>query len=240
MLSRTLRILGTVLLFLAGVPLFARPAPFEGETVEAQVKVHHAGGRASRSGNADVVVWLTPLGHDASPPATPARHYRMVQKDKRFRPHVLAVPVGAPVEFPNLDPWFHNVFSMYKGERFDLGLYEAGTSRTVRFDRPGVSFIFCNIHPEMSAYILALGTPYFAVSNDLGQIRIADVPPGRYRLEAWFERAESAEMSKLSREITITETPVSLGNIEVQESPLAVPPHTDKRGQPYEPDRAPY
>ena len=102
------------------------------------------------------------------------------------------------VEFPNLDPWFHNVFSLYKGERFDLGLYEAGSSRTVHFERAGVSFIFCNIHPEMSAYVLALGTPYFAVSDHRGNIRIADVPPGRYRIEVWFERAESPDTAKLS------------------------------------------
>jgi hypothetical protein len=92
----------------------------------------------------------------------------------------------------------------------------------------------------MSAYILALGTQYFAVSNNLGQIRIADVPPGRYRLEVWFERAESPAMAKLSREITVTDATTSLGNIEVQESPLAIPPHTDKRGQQYQIDRTPY
>jgi hypothetical protein len=236
--SRGSKIL-VILLVMAGTAV-ASAATTEGVTVDAQVIVRHVRGKASRSGNADVVVWLTPVGRDIHPPPARARRYQMLQKDKQFHPHVLAVPVGAPVEFPNLDPWFHNVFSMYKGERFDLGLYEAGSSRTARFDRPGVSFVFCNIHPEMSAYVLALGTPYFAVSNDLGQIRIADILPGRYRLEVWYERAEFSETAKLSREIAISAATASLGKIEVPESPLAIPPHTDKHGQQYQMDRTPY
>jgi plastocyanin len=226
-----------ILLVLVGA---ASAAQSETVTVEALVVVNHVHTNSVHSGNEDVVVWLTSLDRDVHLPPAPERHYQMLQKDKQFHPHVLAVPVGAPVEFPNLDPWFHNVFSMYKGEKFDLGLYEAGSSRTVHFDRPGVSFIFCNIHPEMSAYVLALRTPYFAVSNNRGQIRIADVPPGRYRIEVWFERAESQELAKLAREVTVTASTTSLGIIEVEESPLSIPPHTDKHGQPYENDRAPY
>ena len=228
-----------LLLILAWAPICS-PVQSEASTVEAQVVVNHVHGKSRHFGNEDVVVWLTPLDRDVSPAPARMPHYKMVQKDKQFHPHVLAVPVGAPVEFPNLDPWFHNVFSLYKGEKFDLGLYESGTSRTVRFDRPGVSFVFCNIHPEMSAYVLALETPYFAVSNDRGQIRIANVPPGRYRFEVWFERGESREMAKLSREVTVTDSATSLGTIEVQESPLVIPPHTDKYGQPYQTDRTPY
>jgi plastocyanin len=237
-------IFGTVIMLVMVTISVAHSAAHEGVNVEAQITVDHVHERSGREGNEDVVVWLTPLSPDFHPPPAHARRYQIVQKDKQFHPHVLAVPVGAPVEFPNEDPWFHNVFSMYKGEKFDLGLYEAGTSRTVRFDRPGVSFIFCNIHPEMSAYILVLETPFFAVSNDRGQIKIADVPPGRYRLEVWFERAESADMKKLSREITIGSSAngseVSLGKIEIRESALAIPPHTDKHGQQYETDHPPY
>jgi hypothetical protein len=164
----------------------------------------------------------------------------MVQHDKQFHPHVLAVPVGAAVIFPNQDPFFHNVFSLYRGEKFDLGLYEAGSSRTVRFDRAGVSFIFCNIHPEMSAYIIALDTPYFAASDTRGQFRIADVPPGRYRLHVWYERSESRQTDALARDVNITEPTVSLGTIEVKESERLVPQHTNKHGKPYDIDRTPY
>jgi len=91
--------------------------------------------------------------------------YRLIQKDKMFTPHLLVVPIGSQVEFPNQDPFFHNVFSLFNGKRFDLGLYESGTSRSVRFDREGVSYIFCNIHPEMGAIVLALNTPYYGISG---------------------------------------------------------------------------
>ena len=90
---------------------------------------------------------------------------RLVQKNKSFEPHILVVPAGSMVEFPNRDPFFHNVFSLFEGKRFDLGLYEAGTSRMVRFDRPGISYIFCNIHPEMSAVVITMATPLYAISN---------------------------------------------------------------------------
>ncbi len=234
------KIAGIVCLFVASAISVAYSAQQEATTVEAQAVVNHVHGKSLHSGNEDVVVWLTPLGKNVHPPPARARHYQMMQKNKQFHPHVLAVPLGAPVEFPNLDPWFHNVFSLYKGEKFDLGLYEAGSSRTVRFDRPGVSFLFCNIHPEMSAYVLVLPTPYFAVSNEEGQIRIPDVPAGRYRVEVWFERAESVDVAKLSREITVTDAKTSLGTLQIQESPLTIPAHTDKHGQPYPSDRNPY
>ena len=104
-----------------------------------------------------MVVWLTPLKPDGRPAATGhPGPFRLVQKDKMFTPHLLVVPTGTSVEFPNEDPFFHNVFSLFNGQRFDLGLYESGTSRAVRFDREGVSYIFCNIHPEMGAVVLAL------------------------------------------------------------------------------------
>lgn len=239
MRMRALWIVGMVLLLVLTKTAPGESAPTEGSTVEAQVVVKHVHGK-SASGNADVVVWLTQLDSDTHPVSEPTRHYRIVQKDKQFHPHVLAVPVGAAVEFPNLDPWFHNVFSLYKGEKFDLGLYEAGTIRTVHFDKPGVSFIFCNIHPEMSAYVLALKTPYFAVSNEQGKIKISDVPPGRYHMEVWFERAESPDLAKLAREVTISEPSTSLGTIQVPESPLTIPPHPNKYGEPYHSDHTPY
>src|SRR5246127_2367910 len=109
-----------------------------------------------------------------------------------FTPHLLVVPMGSQVEFPNQDPFFHNVFSLFNGKRFDLGLYESGTSRAVRFDREGVSYIFCNIHPEMGAVVLALNTPYYAVSGAAGMVTIHNVPPGSYRLHLWSEAAQSA------------------------------------------------
>ena len=103
----------------------------------------------------------------------------MVQKDKTFTPHILAVPVGATVDFPNFDPIFHNAFSNYDGQVFDVGLYPPGTSRSVRFSRPGVVRVFCNIHASMSAVIAVLATPYFDTSKRDGKFEIRDVPARR-------------------------------------------------------------
>jgi len=184
-----------------------------------------------KTGNANVVVWLTPVG-SAAPPAS-VLHPRLAQKNKRFEPHLLVVPVGTLVEFPNEDPFFHNVFSLYKGKRFDLGLYEAGSSRSVRFDRPGVSFIFCNIHPEMSAAVVALETPFYAISNSVGEVHIRDVPPGRYRLEVWYERSSPEALGHLARPISIpSEGPAA--TLEVPEVVAASVPHKNKYGADYE------
>src|ERR1700730_19338603 len=106
----------------------------------------------------NVAIWLVPL--EPAGAAIPASNRlpnppQLLQRNKTFEPHVLIVPLGTMVEFPNQDPFFHNIFSLYDGRRFDLGLYESGTKRSVRFDRPGVSFLFCNIHAEMSAVVLS-------------------------------------------------------------------------------------
>jgi len=197
----------------------------------AKVTVERSAAGDKAAGNANVVVWLTPVG--SSPPRLPVVHPRLVQKNKRFEPHLLVVPVGTLVEFPNQDPFFHNVFSLYKGKRFDLGLYEAGSSRSVRFDRPGVSFIFCNIHPEMSAAVVALETAYYGISNNAGEVHIRDIPPGRYRLEVWYERSSPEALGRLARQISVpSEGPVTA--LEVPEVIAASVPHKNKYGADYD------
>ena len=129
----------------------------------------------------DVVVWL--VGGDALPPAP--KKIVLDQRQLQFKPHVLAVRTGTQVEMPNSDRVFHNVFSFHDGKRFDLGLYPVGTSRTVTFDRPGLSRIFCNIHPNMAAYVMAVDSEFFAVTDPSGQFLIAAVPPGTYVYHAW-------------------------------------------------------
>jgi hypothetical protein len=201
------------------------------EDFRAKVTVQRTSAGDKATGNSSVVVWLTPVG--LSPPRAPVIHPRLVQKNKRFEPHLLVVPIGTVVEFPNQDPFFHNVFSLYKGKRFDLGLYEAGGSRSVRFDRPGVSFIFCNIHPEMSAAVVVLETPYYGISNDAGEINIRDVPAGRYRLEVWYERSSPEALGRLARQISIPgEGPVTA--LEVPEVLAASVPHKNKYGADYD------
>src|SRR5438270_1432814 len=127
-----------------------------------------------------VVVWLEPL---AGSPVIPVkvRHAEIMQKDKTFSPHVLAITVGTTVDFPNDDPIFHNAFSNYNGQIFDIGLYPPGTTRSITFRRPGAVRVFCNIHAAMSAVIVVVDTPYFAVNDESGAFSIEGVPKGIYR-----------------------------------------------------------
>src|SRR5215469_9723758 len=153
----------------------------------------------SRAPNREAVVWLTPLDRQSASQIAQPKAVQLVQKDKTFHPHLLVIPAGSTVVFPNRDPFFHNVFSLFEGKRFDLGLYEAGGSRAVVFDREGISYIFCNIHAEMSAVIIALKTPYYGISDRKGMITIADVPPGRYEMHVWDERALPEPLAALTR-----------------------------------------
>lgn len=181
-----------------------------------------------------VVVWLTPIGASVDPPRqTPSQIPRLVQKDKAFHPSLIVVPVGGKVEFPNHDPFFHNVFSLFEGKRFDLGLYESGSTRFVQFDKPGISFIFCNIHAEMSAVVIALATPYFAVSDAHGDLTVPDVPAGRYNLQVFHAAVEPDALHALSREITISAGDTSLGSFSLNEID-AVVAHKNKYGRDYD------
>ena len=111
----------------------------------------------------------------------------MDQRDQTFVPHVLAITVGTIVDFPNSDVTFHNVFSLSKTKTFDLGRYSRGRSKSVRFDRPGVVQVFCDIHSHMSAYILVFAHRYFALTDTSGRFAINGVPPGTYTLAVWYE-----------------------------------------------------
>ncbi len=186
----------------------------------------------------DVVVWLKPLEHAAARDASihvQAKRPVLVQKDKNFEPHLLAVEVGTSVDFPNRDPFFHNVFSLFDGKRFDLGLYEAGATNTVRFDRVGVSFLFCNIHPQMSAVVVAVDTPYFAKSDRGGRVTINGVPEGRYELHVWYERSLPEDLKKLSRSVVVSGPEFNLGTVSLAENPNFTPAHKNKYGQDYAP-----
>jgi plastocyanin len=182
----------------------------------------------------DVVAWLKPSGSEPPPrAAAPKGKVQLVQYHKSFQPHVLVVPVGTVVDFPNRDPFFHNVFSLFDGKRFDLGLYEAGATNSVRFDRVGVCFLFCNIHPEMSAVVVAVDTPYFGNSDASGRILIPNVPDGRYELHVWYERSAPDELKNLTRTVTVSAESRSLGEVSVPENPSFSAAHKNKYGQDY-------
>jgi plastocyanin len=130
----------------------------------------------------NAVIWL-----DAPNAPKLSQTHRVVldQRNLTFYPHVLAVRVGTTVDFPNNDRVFHNVFSFKNGKRFDLGLYPVGDVKKIKFDQPGLSRIFCNIHPGMAAYVMAVDTPYFAVSDHDGRFTLPSVPAGSYAYHAW-------------------------------------------------------
>jgi plastocyanin len=120
------------------------------------------------------------------------------QKNETFVPHVLPVMVGTVVEFPNSDKTYHNVFSLSRAKRFDLGRYAAGRSKSVRFDRPGVVRVFCDIHSHMSAFVLVFSHPFFDVTDTDGRFRLDNVPPGTYTVVAWYEGE-----ARTSRSVTV-------------------------------------
>jgi len=192
-------------------------------------------GAAHISPATSTVVWLTALGADpGGAPGVPPMHAVLQQKNKTFEPHLLVVTKGSTVDFPNRDPWFHNVFSLFNGKRFDLGLYEAGTARTVHFDREGVSYIFCNIHPEMSAVVVVLPSQYFAIPDKQGDFSIAAVPAGRYVFHVWNENAVPAALQALARTVDVSATSHAVGAIRIHVT-TASSSHKNKYGQDYEP-----
>jgi hypothetical protein len=185
------------------------------------------------------VVWLEPIEGTPALPFPPHGRYTLLQKNHMFIPHLSVVPVGSVVSFPNADPFFHNVFSLFDGKRFDLGLYEAGSSKEVLFSREGLSYIFCNIHPEMSAVVLTLSTPLFAVADKDGQFVLHNVPPGTYNVRVWMEGVPQPALDRLERRVHLTPGPVDLGEVRVPAPPQSVLDHANKFGRGYDQDQKP-
>jgi hypothetical protein len=210
------------------------PALAQEVTVSARVKVVQEQASKPAASAANTVVWLSPIDPSTPLKPFPAGPLRLTQHNKSFEPHLLIVPVGAVVEFPNRDPFFHNVFSLFEGKRFDLGLYEAGSTRKVSFDRAGISYIFCNIHAEMSAVVIALNTPYFGISNRTGEIAIPQVPVGRYMMHVWYETALPETLNSMVREINVAAEGSNVGVLQIPAG-LSLHAHKNKYGMDYEP-----
>jgi plastocyanin len=139
---------------------------------------------------AETLVWLDAVG--AKPAAKkPAAAVTMTTRNKTVLPHVVAVPAGSTISFPNEDPISHNLFSLSPGNTFDLGLYRKGTGKTQKFDAPGAVNVYCNVHPNMSAVVHVMATPWYGFADANGNFTF-DVPPGRYRLSAWNELGGTA------------------------------------------------
>lgn len=150
------------------------------------------------------------------------------QTDKTFRPALTVVPVGSTVDFPNNDRVFHNVFSVSRPVKFDLGLYKSGTSKSVVMDRPGVVDVYCNIHPEMAAKVFVVGTKHYAVTGSDGTFSLDGVPPGTYSLLAWQAKGEAYR-----GQVQIRPGGSTTFDIELTEKRWPNTRHTRKDGTPY-------
>ena len=225
------------LLFLAccAGPAYAQES--EAATVEVTGHVDLPKGQSALH-KPGVVVWLNAVDHAARVPAAQPGRYTLLQKRKMFSPHLLVIPVGSTVSFPNGDPFFHNVFSLFNGKRFDLGLYEAGSSRQIVFSREGVSYIFCNIHPEMSAVVLSLSSPLYAIADASGRFTIHAVPADEYELQAWIEGTPQPVLDRLTRRVRVR---AGMAAISVDASKLQYSSdgHLNKFGMPYDREARP-
>jgi plastocyanin len=173
---------------------------------------------------AGAIVYAEPI--DAPAPRTVGK-LTLSQKNKTFQPHVLAVPVGFTVSFPNNDQIFHNVFSLASPQPFDLGLYRGGATRERTFSRAGTYRVFCNIHPQMTALVIVVPTPHTASVGADGRY-VLDLPAGRYRVTAVSERA-----APQSVEVTSGAGATTAPDLTLDESSWIFAQHKNKYGQDY-------
>ncbi len=202
--------------------------PLAAASVTGTVTLADSGARGHDESG--VVVSLQPLSAHVT---TAPQRARMLQKNKTFTPHVLAVTVGSTIDFPNADPIFHNAFSNFNGQVFDIGLYPPGKSRSVVFRQAGVVRVFCNIHPAMSAVIVVLDTPYFGVTGRDGRYHIADVPPGFYRRLVFDERATPEVLAAQSGDVEVIAAANSLPALTISEAGYLPAQHPNKFGKSY-------
>ena len=198
-------------------------APASAGTVRGRVEVIEKGGKRA-SDLADAVVWIE--GPKVKPRPSSAT---ITMKGKSFVPRVAVVPVGGSVEFPNQDPVFHNVFSVSGENRFDLDLYKKPKSGAWVFRRPGLVRVYCNIHPQMSAYVLVRDNSFWARPSADGGFEIPDVPAGAWVLKAWHERAGEA-----SRAVNVPEGGALDVALTLDGSKWKRAPHKNKFGKDYQ------
>jgi plastocyanin len=201
-------------------------APLYASSVEGTVAV--LGRRGYEKDLSDVVIYLE---GGARSPSEAAAEVRMVRK--RFEPRIVVVPVGATVSFPNDDPILHNVFSVSGDNNFDLDLYKRPEVGRKTFEKPGLVRVYCNIHPGMSAFVLVTASQHYTMADKSGRFRIEGVPPGRYTLRAWHERAR--EDASVQVEVTAQgSAPVKL---ELDASRYRPARHKNKYGKDYDKDK---
>jgi plastocyanin len=182
---------------------------------------------------AETLVWLEPLSATRAT-RKPAANYQMLTRAKTLLPHVLAIPAGSTVQFPNDDPISHNLFSLSAGSTFDLGLYRRGPGKSHRFDTPGIVTVYCNVHPNMSAVIHVMPTAYYTLADAAGNYRLTDVAPGKYQLVAWNEQGGTTESA-----VEVLSTGAVQGNaaLTIDSRTYRAVQHANKEGKPYDTSR---
>ena len=212
-----------LLLFLSPNPA-AASASLSGE-------VMLVAGQTPRPDASNAVVWLEGAHHpDAA--ANPTRG-QMKSDQKKFRPRVVAVPKSATVDFPNVDPIYHNVFSVSGANRFDLGLYRSGASKAQQFVEPGLVRVYCNIHPQMVGFVMVVDSDFVAVTGPDGKFHFDGVPAGAYTLKVWHEESGETSTPVTLREGADTAPPIRLDVSGYQQQP-----HKNKYGKEYPPQPA--
>ena len=179
-----------------------------------------------KAGPGGTLVWLPGIVSRAGAPAAPS----IASSNKRFEPHVLAVPRGTQVAFPNLDSIYHNAFSLSPGNAFDLGLYRKGASRSWTLKTPGLVRVYCNIHPEMAAYVMVVEGSAYAVVGDDGAYRVRGIPPGRHVVQLWNEMSGEKSITLDFAVGRPAEWSLTLDGSQYRRAP-----HKNKHGKDYPP-----
>ena len=147
---------------------------------------------------------------DSKPPRRTPKFRVIEQRNKMFAPHLIAVPVGSTVAFPNFDTIYHNVFSLSQPQRFDLGMYKGGDMREMKFAKPGIIRIGCNIHANMSAYLVVVDAPHYVVAEQDGGFAFHSLKPGRYKVQAWSEQSSEPVVTEITLKAGDNETTIDL------------------------------
>ncbi len=203
--------------------LASAPASQPVATVGGRVTIVERGNKPGTD-IGQAVVWLEAVGAKAPAPKAAS----VFTEGKEFRPRVSVIPAGSSITFPNNDPFNHNVFSLSEEGMFDLGLYGRGQAKATKFTRPGVIRLYCNVHATMAAFVVVLDNAWYAQPSADGTFSIAGVPPGKYTLRAWHERAP-----QISREVDVGAQGITNLDLQFDGRGYKFVQHLNKFGQPY-------
>jgi plastocyanin len=205
-------------------PAAASPPPAAAAVLTGRIELTGPEGAAARADAEPAVVYWRPASPAAGRPE-PGR-FQLITRGKQFEPRVLTVPRGSTVEFPNADPILHNVFSVSKGNAFDLGLVARGPGRPVVLDSAGVVRVFCNVHHSMVGYLVVLDTRFHTRTDASGRFRLSGLPDGDGTLHVWHEQAEPLELGlRLPAAAPL--------RLRLTVDKPRVPPHLNKLGRSY-------